>query len=197
MPTRTIEQTFDLESCRDLIEKLHREIERLRAAPSRQEAADFGFNCAVTAYHICDWAWRDALECPRAEDRLRREAGLADGQKLRRCHVWDAALAACNDDQRHALIASRYICNTSKHGQDDSRTTIEVYASAARPASVEASIFTIRDEPGDWVWKLIEGEDRLYAADVFETARDFWQIFVHEYGIDRLSTAHNPSLLSE
>ena len=51
------EYTFDLETCRDLLDKLDRELKRIRGTNNRLELADHGYNFAITAWHISEWAW--------------------------------------------------------------------------------------------------------------------------------------------
>ena len=48
-------ETFALDSSRDMLEKLKREIERLAGSIIRQEVVDHGLNAAMTAWHLTDW----------------------------------------------------------------------------------------------------------------------------------------------
>lgn len=69
MPLLSRHQTFALESCRDLLEKLDRELDRYREVAGRDEEdatalldlvdrlKDSAFNAAVTAWHLCDWVF--------------------------------------------------------------------------------------------------------------------------------------------
>ena len=52
-------ETFALDSSRDMLEKLKREIERLAGSIIRQEVVDHGLNAAITAWHLTDWTWRE------------------------------------------------------------------------------------------------------------------------------------------
>jgi|SRR5689334_12328999 hypothetical protein len=52
-------ETFALDSSRDMLEKLKREIERLAGSIIRQEVVDHGLNAAMTAWHLTDWTWRE------------------------------------------------------------------------------------------------------------------------------------------
>jgi hypothetical protein len=51
-------RTFDIESSRDMRNKLEREFERIQAAGSRENLSDHGVNFAVTAWHVTDWLSR-------------------------------------------------------------------------------------------------------------------------------------------
>jgi hypothetical protein len=48
-----------MESSRDMLEKLKREIERLAGSIIRQEVVDHAVNAAMTAWHLTDCTWRE------------------------------------------------------------------------------------------------------------------------------------------
>jgi hypothetical protein len=52
-------KTFAINSSRDMLEKLKREIERLAGSIIRQEVVDHGLNAAMTAWHLTDWTWKE------------------------------------------------------------------------------------------------------------------------------------------
>src|ERR1700741_5254748 len=52
-------ETFALDSSRDMLEKLRREIERLAGSIIRQEVVDHALNAAMTAWHLTDCTWRE------------------------------------------------------------------------------------------------------------------------------------------
>jgi hypothetical protein len=58
-------KTFAINSSRDMLEKLKREIERLAGSIIRQEVVDHGLNAAMTAWHLTDWTWNEIKESPR------------------------------------------------------------------------------------------------------------------------------------
>jgi hypothetical protein len=62
--------TFALENCRNLLDKLEREIDRIKSAASDDFDThnDSAFNAAVTAWHLCDWVFADMT--PDQRDRL-------------------------------------------------------------------------------------------------------------------------------
>jgi hypothetical protein len=60
-----VPQTFAVENAQDMSEKLWWEIEAYRDEPDLQPKLWRAFNCAVTAWHISDWLWKE-----------RRDAGL-------------------------------------------------------------------------------------------------------------------------
>jgi hypothetical protein len=58
-PELTAPKTFAINSSRDMLEKLKREIEQLAGSIIRQEVIDHGLNAAMTAWHLTDWTWRE------------------------------------------------------------------------------------------------------------------------------------------
>src|SRR5262245_40371143 len=58
-PQRTPPKTLAINSSRDMLEKLRREIDRLAGSIIRQEIVDHGLNAAMTAWHLTEWTWRE------------------------------------------------------------------------------------------------------------------------------------------
>jgi len=88
-----------MNSSRDMLEKLRREIDRLAGSIIRQEIVDHGLNAAMTAWHLTDWVWREIQGSTR-RPTLTAKAGapireLKQFQELvkRNC----AELAYCED----------------------------------------------------------------------------------------------------
>jgi hypothetical protein len=61
MPLPGRANTFAFESCRDMLCKLEREVERYASVDGKHvdEMKDLAFNIAVTAWHLCDWVFMD------------------------------------------------------------------------------------------------------------------------------------------
>jgi hypothetical protein len=91
-----VPQTFAIEDARDMADKLYWEIREYDAEIELEKKLWRGFNCAVTAWHITDWLWRECDE----------EQTLAEFQQemIQKCP---------------ALLSCRYIANASKHGGVD------------------------------------------------------------------------------
>src|SRR5262249_31631788 len=58
-PQLTPPKTCAIDSGREMIEKLKREIERLAGSVIREEIVDHGLNAVMTAWHLTDWTWRE------------------------------------------------------------------------------------------------------------------------------------------
>src|SRR5262249_29909454 len=78
-PQPTPPKTCAINSSRDMLEKLKREIERLAGSIIRQEIADHGLNAAMTAWHLTDWTWREIQD---STPRLRSLTAIA-GTRIR------------------------------------------------------------------------------------------------------------------
>jgi hypothetical protein len=104
MPLPNRQQTF-FENCRDLLEKLDREIDRYRSVVGGdghvhvEELKDIAFNASVTAWHLGDWTFNDMT----AEQR--KKLGFKDTQALQ-----DYARTNCR-----ALHLCRHVATASKH----------------------------------------------------------------------------------
>ena len=109
LPSRN--QTFAYESCRDLVEKLDREIGRYREVAGNDEdhdgeallnlvhqLTDAAFNASVTAWHLCDWVFNDLTS------EQRQKLGFATLLKLQ-----DHAKTQCR-----ALYLCRYTATASR-----------------------------------------------------------------------------------
>src|SRR5262245_38714116 len=104
MPLPNRQQTF-FECCRDLLQKLQREIDRYRSVVGgdghAEELKDIAFNASVTAWYLGDWAFNDMT----AEQRKR--LGFKDARALQ-----DHARTSCR-----ALHLCRHVATASKHWQ--------------------------------------------------------------------------------
>lgn len=170
MPLPGVPQTFGLESCRDLLDKLQWEIEGFRSEdPRNAEALIYrAFNSAVTAWHIADWVWEDATPEQRASFPATTRRELQDLVR-RECR---------------ALHLCRQVATASKH----QRVTmfpdpnVETVVSAADMITEDAddSSLTI---PPIWVIKFVDDGKRIPAIKVFEDAFHYWTQFIYSHRI--------------
>jgi hypothetical protein len=155
MPLPSRDKTFALESCRDLLNKLEREIERFRAASNNNDVAsmaDIAFNASVTAWHLCDWVYGDMTPEQRT--------GL---NVLKLSDLWNIALA------NRALHLCRQIATASKHWEVTQHPDVTV------GTAVSAS--------PEWRIHFIDRDKWIDALDVFEEAFDFWTRFIYPNNI--------------
>src|SRR5215469_4309637 len=67
-------RTFELRSCRDMIAKMERELERVKCSGTdRGVLTDHGINFAWTAWHMAEWVWVDMTDAQRRQVAIEAE----------------------------------------------------------------------------------------------------------------------------
>jgi hypothetical protein len=166
MPLPSRDQTFAFANCRELLEKLDREIDRYRDVAGRDEAEpealfnlvnrlkDSAFNAAVTAWHLCDWVFNDMTVEQRQQLKFSR---LADLQNYVR-------------EKCRSLHLCRQAATASKHWTVNNHPDPEV------------EIIVTAEERG-WTVYFIDGGHKNNGEDVFQIALAFWTNFIWHHGI--------------
>jgi hypothetical protein len=160
IPSR--KQTYGYTDCRDLVEKLDREIDRYSAVAGKHAAdeeemvnivfqlTDSAFNASVTAEQLADWVFNDMTEVQRSKFGFKE---LADMQKLVREKCRALYLI------RHAATASKHWI-VSKHADP----TVEVFVTGE----------------GGWNAYFMDDGIKKDAYVVFCDAREFWYHFIND-----------------
>jgi hypothetical protein len=156
LPSR--QQTFAYKSCRDLLEKLRREVVRYRLIAGRDDAnveelKDVAFNASVTAWHLSDWVFNDLTE------EQRKRFGFKDIQDLQ-----EHARKSCR-----ALHLCRYAATASKHWQVTNHPDPQVQ--------------TVVTAETSWCIYFIDNERTIAADQVFDEALNFWTEFIYHHKI--------------
>src|SRR5258707_12318774 len=75
---------FGLNSPRELLAKLDWEMEQYNQSPAQQEeiASYRAFNCAVTAWSLCDWVWNAASDDLKARFRAASPSSKTDSPEI-------------------------------------------------------------------------------------------------------------------
>jgi hypothetical protein len=160
------EQTFAFANCRELLEKLDRELDRYREVVGRDELSepdallrlvdqlkDSAFNASVTAWHLCDWVFNDMT--PEQRQKL-NFAKLVDLQEHARTRC--RALHLC----RQAATASKHWI-VNQHA--DPRVQV-----------------VVTGETG-WTIYFVDDGKKVPAEQVFAGARSFWTDFIYTHRI--------------
>jgi hypothetical protein len=167
MPLPGREQTFAFANCRELLQKLDREIDRYREVIGRSEhelgalvkqvdqLRDSAFNASVTAWHLADWVFNDMTEEQRKGLRF---TTLGDLQAHVRTNC-------------QALYLCRHVATASKHWAVDKHPDPDVQV-----------MVTCDDEVG-WIVYFAHGGNKVAADQVFEEALSFWTGFIYQYHI--------------
>jgi hypothetical protein len=188
-PQPTPPKTFAINSSRDMLEKLKREIERLAGSIIRQEVVDHGLNAAMTAWHLTDWTWREIQGSIPQFRSLTARAGtpikeLKQFQEFvkRNC----AELAYCEGiavSTKHfafsklpvfsTKVTERFKVNPDPIGKEGAATLHQFSATGGTVSyTVQASELWITD-----------GRSLTSAAEVLEHAFQWWRKFIDEMSI--------------
>jgi hypothetical protein len=184
-PQRTPPKTLAMQSSRDMLEKLRREIDRLAGSIIRQEIVDHGLNAAMTAWHLTDWAWREIQGSTRLPTHTGRAGApireLKQFQELikRNC----AELAYCEG----VAIATKHFA-FSKLPMFSTKVT-ERFKIGPVPISKDGVATLHQFSPiGENItytaqaaelW-ITDGRSLTPAAEVLEQAFQWWQKFINE-----------------
>jgi hypothetical protein len=175
LPSR--DQTFAYENCRDLVEKLDREIDRYCEVAGTDDTGanvldlvhqltDSAFNAAVTAWHLCDWVFNDLPTEQRKKLGFKKLAKLQEHAK----------------EQCRALYLCRYAATASKH-----------WAVESNP---DPTINVVVAHENGWTIFFVDQGKKITAQQVFEAARDFWHQFIRENDISKALDARESEGLS-
>src|SRR5215471_19826303 len=184
-PQRTQPKTRAMQSSRDMLEKLRREIDRLAGSIIRQEIVDHGLNAAMTAWHLTDWAWREIQGATRRPTLAARAGApireLKQFQELvkRNC----AELAYCEDiaiSTKHftfsklpvfsTKVTERFKINPDPIGKDGGVTRHQF--------SPTGETITYTAQAAE-LW-ITDGKSLTPAAEVLEHAFQWWRKFFNE-----------------
>jgi hypothetical protein len=167
--------TFALENCRDLLNKLKREMERFSAAGTNiEDRKDFAFNAAVTAWSLCDWVFEDMTQahCDKFNIRSRKQ-------------MQDYARSHCR-----ALYLCRQVATASKHCTVEKfpDPNVKIIVTAKSIPEPEPPSLQVYIASGCFVY-FVDGDDKREAEDVFGDAFQFWTHFIYHNGIAADETA--------
>lgn len=173
-------QTFALEGCQDVHNKLEWEIDGLKAALGTAEPDELAyraFNCAVTAWQLTDWVWGDLSPEHKAELGFTK---LYEFQGYCR-------------EQCRGLHLCRHIATASKHQEVTQHPDPDIEVSMFAE-ELDASASASTGKPGvTCAWRLSvrdRGVNRDAVA-VFEEALSFWDhMIVGQVSRRRLALEH-------
>ena len=164
---------FDFKNCRDLVEKLNRELLRFESAIERENQADHAINFSMTAWHLIDWTFS-------AGRGGSLTFNLSDGTEpswttLREYRRY--MFSRCSDLRLMDVIA-----NTGKHRmikRQPTRPELSVTASSIATMADWGRLSDISRLNQQFIWKIVDGEDRRTWKNVFSGVSAFWHAFVY------------------
>ena len=169
-------RTFELRSCRDMMRKMERELDRVKDSGSDRGAlTDHGINFAWTAWHMADWVWADMT------DRQRRQVALEAGSNPDRFELAEFQPYLCR--KIGELAYCRIIATAAKHSECRFGAEVDF-----GPDISLGPTFNVAGVPAPqrrWVLKMDVGKERVPASEVFDSVLTFWTNFVYGRQIDR------------
>ena len=188
-PHLTPPKTLAINSSRDILEKLKREIERLAASIIRQEIVDHGLNAAMTAWHLTDWAWREiqgsiarlrsvtaSAGTPIREPKQFQEFVKRDCPELAYCE--SIAVSAKHFGFSKVPVFSAKVTERFKISPDptgkDGGATLHQFSPAR-----ESFSYTLQASE---LW-IIDGRSLTPAAEILESSFQWWRKFIDEMSI--------------
>ena len=192
MPPREVQLTppkaFAIESSRDLLEKLKREIDRLAGSIMRQEVVDHALNAAMTAWHLTDLTWREIQDSTPRLRSLTAKAGrirdLKQFQEFVKRECMELAncegIAVCT---KHFVFSklpmfSSKVSERFKISPDpiskDGRGTLPQFSPTGESISYSAQASEL------WI---TDGTSLTAAAETLESAFRWWRQFINEISI--------------
>jgi hypothetical protein len=185
-PEHTPLKTLAINSSRDMLEKLKREIERLAGSIIRQEIVDHGLNAAMTAWHLTEWTWREIQgSIPRIRS-VTEKAGtsIRELKQFQRFVKRDCAeLAYCEDiaiSTKHftfsklpvfsTKVTERFKINPDPISKDGGATRYQF--------SPTGETVTYTAQAAE-LW-ITDGRSLTPAAEVLENAYQWWRKFIDE-----------------
>jgi len=167
-----------LDTPRELLAKLDWEIEQASGVePQKEAVASYrAFNCAVTAWSICDWVWNSASKDLR--NRFKRESPKPNAKG-------SEPLAALLRKRSRQLAICQQLANGSKH------FVLKKYNDPAVSSKRLPSMTYLFSDDGK-EGRVAAGPSAMFIEDgsqmygsvaLFSEVRDFWRDFFNKYEI--------------
>lgn len=164
MKKGTPTKTFGVLSCRDLLDKLERELDRLKLACDRDDIVDHALNFCFTCWSMTEWVWKAIKSDPAKLNAVANHLSVGPGVLTKRPY-YVAVL-------KHQFIRyCRDIATETKHFQV-TQSGFTTAVSTQYPDLDRIMNFEIGN--GKWVLKIVEGDDRHGVVSTFEFAHAFW-----------------------
>jgi hypothetical protein len=160
--------SFDHKSCREHLDKLLREADRLEQSETRADKSDHAINGAWTGWHLHEWIWSEMKEIERSDPPIAEEMDDDTAEQIKLQHkarqracaqiradvakdlgisvgsVDAKAFGAYMARQHRVIEICRIIATGSKHTQVDDLKGIEVETLRWRHSLAQALPFIPR-----------------------------------------------------
>jgi hypothetical protein len=139
----------------------------------KRHPAYHAYNCAITAWHLCDWTWQACNSDQR--EFLANKYDLSNVSDDRKFEKFCDAIS----DECQELQICRQIANGSKHMKLRRTATVKASAEWVRVSEPAGQL-----RPGDLMMDLrvTDGEKEITADWLFTRAFSFWEGLLCELG---------------
>jgi hypothetical protein len=183
-----VPNAYGLQSSRDMLMKLEREMTRLASAHGQLDVIDHGLNVAMTAWHLVDWVRADIKRLPDWRVAVAEKIGL-QAKVLKYTDFENYAREQCPE-----LRYCRIVTNSAMHAHCQLIPGDPKFNSDAASSPVPITWRNKGGQPIYWLnnqgeqvtftseaWDLwiIEGEERRRAVEVYERAIAWWSQLIN------------------
>jgi hypothetical protein len=166
---------FDLNSCRDLLGKLERELVRLEYSLDRFDRADHAANFAIWAWRLTEWVHGEIAARPPLRRRLAEACGApADAFDLDRFRAFVEGPRGCP-----ALACCRAIAMAAHDGENGASPTSAVVV-PLRPANRRRPAVKLTEwRAPQWLLCAGDGTEAVPDIELCQAVLQFWTDFIH------------------
>jgi len=181
--------TFEITSAKEVLAKLHREIERIGAKPKVEFVADHVMNAFWTAWHMHVWIWDAIKDQPALRDTVIMYRGIED-ESIRDAHTFGTALARrfvplkiC----RKIAMGGRHVqvvWATEKEGEDSQAFNGEESSQRAGngdKGSKRGHKADVQNAP----MVVVMGR-AVSVIQLLREVEEYWITLIHENGVEQL-----------
>lgn len=176
MPDR---KRLGLEHPSDLLAKLDWELDQFNEPNLEDEMLSSyrAFNCAVTAWSICDWVWNAGSPELKAALRAASPNPSASGSEI---------LAALLRSECRPLAICQQLANGAKHFRKDRHNDPNVVSHRLPGVSLYVSKDGTESRVVSNIGIFIQDGATTYSdIGLFSRARDYWREFFKRFGIEQ------------
>jgi hypothetical protein len=166
---------FDLNSCRDLLGKLERELVRLEYSLDRFDRADHVANFAIWAWRMTEWVYTEIA----AREPLRRRFAESCGTSVESFDLGRFRAYVEGRQRCPALACCRAIAMATRHGESGDPPASAVVV-PLRPASVGRPRVRLTEwRATQWHLSAGDGAEAVPDIELCQAVLQFWTDFIH------------------
>jgi hypothetical protein len=178
---------FEKTSAKDVLAKLHREIDRIDSSIDHDHVGDHVVNAFWTAWHFHEWLWAAINEKPALKAAVLKYRGL-DSENIDNRLSFGMALA----DRFVPLKICRVIATSSRHvsvtlakpSMHPELSAIDDIGHAS--ADEEQHLSTLHLSFGQDVPAVVVMGRPVVATRLLKEVEDYWVTLIHECGVEVL-----------